>query len=75
MRIAPDLGARIRKITYNGLVTVRFTEPLVIPENFTLFDSEILELKVIPGVIDAAEYLKRIDQEDIDSWVVTKFNS
>ena len=75
MRIATDLSARIRKITYSGLVTIRFTEPLIIPQNFTLFNNEILELKVIPGVIDAEEYLKRLEQDEIESWNVTKFES
>ena len=74
LRIAPDLSARIRKITYSGLVTIRFTEPLIIPQNYSLFNNEILELKVIPGVIDAEEYLKRLEQEDIESWNITKFD-
>jgi hypothetical protein len=74
-RIASDLTARIRKISYSGLVTIRFNEPLIVPQNYTWFDSDVLQLSVIPGVIDPEEYLKRKSQEDIESWNVTSFES
>lgn len=33
-----------------GLVTVQFSDAMVIPANFTMFNNRFLQLTVIPGV-------------------------
>jgi hypothetical protein len=43
-----NLKATITEITNYGMVTVTFNEEMMIPANFTTFNSSVLELSIVP---------------------------
>jgi hypothetical protein len=41
------LTAKITKIDPNGLMTVKFSDDLIIPDNYTMFNNSIMNLSLI----------------------------
>jgi len=40
----------IKSISNLGLVTLQFSEDMLVPSNFTEIDSSVLEIKLLPGI-------------------------
>jgi hypothetical protein len=47
--INKDLTAKISEMSVTGLLTLTFSNPIIVPSNFTSFDSSFLNIIMIPG--------------------------
>jgi len=56
------------QISLKGLVTVEFSQEVIVPANFTLFNAEFLRLWVVPSQWTTSEQNK-----GLDSWIITSF--
>ena len=53
-----------------GLVTVAFSETLMTPENYTIFNDNFLKLSIIPG-----EELQKGENKSIEAWQIVDFRA
>ena len=47
---AREVTATISEITMRGVMTIEFSEPLIIPDKYSEFDDSILGVRVIPDM-------------------------
>ncbi len=62
-------NARIKEVSSRGLMTIKFSDTIIIPSNFTLIDDSILSIKVKPHINTANN-----DDKTINFWKVTQMN-
>ena len=62
------LLAKISSISFKGLLTVEFSEKIAKPANFTLFNDQFLNLRIIP-----TEDTKPSENKTLAFWRIVEF--
>jgi hypothetical protein len=57
------LTAKIAKITAFGVVQIVFSQPIIVPGNFTKIDDSVMKINIVP----------KADRFELKGWNVTSF--
>ena len=66
-KTSKKLQVKIKSISPQALVIVSFNLRMRVPGNITAIDSDVMNIRVMPGADSDPKYLR------INSWTVTKF--
>jgi hypothetical protein len=67
VKTSKKLQVKIKSISPQALVIVSFNLRMRVPGNITAIDSDVMNIRVMPGADSDPKYLR------INSWTVTKF--